>query len=91
MNYRNNMRSRGYQTPMQARRCDYVQTPYTVPDKCGKVNVPDDVISLAMVYTVSQCWKNITDGSIGLDRGTIFDELNKPFKGYECKKGGCAR
>ncbi len=76
---------------MQNRRCEYAQNTCPEVSKCGKVNIPDGVISLAVVYTVPQCWKNITDGCFGLDRGTIFDELDKPFKGYTCKKGGCAR
>ena len=44
--------------------------------------------SLAMVYSVSQSWRLINDGYEGFERGTIFDELNKPFFGDKCKRGG---
>lgn len=44
--------------------------------------------SLAMVYSASQCWRQINDGCEGFERGTIFDELNKPFMGDKCKNGG---
>lgn len=44
--------------------------------------------SLAMVYSASQCWRQINDGCEGFARGTIFDELNKPFMGDKCKNGG---
>ena len=49
----------------------------------------DNYTSLAMVYTISQRWRFITDDENGLKRGTIFDELNKPFYGDQCKRGGC--
>ena len=57
-------------------------------DDCGKVRVPDGYPSLAMVYTVSQCWRLINDGTEGFERGTVFDELNKPFYGDKCCKNG---
>ena len=44
--------------------------------------------SLAMVYAASQCWRMISDDCVGFERGTIFDELNKPFMGDKCKNGG---
>ena len=48
--------------------------------------------SLAVVYTVNQRWRFINDGCEGFDRGTIFDELNKPFYGDKyCKNGGCCK
>ena len=50
------------------------------------VNVPNGVQSLAMVYTISQSWRGIDDSECGFCRGTIFDELDKPFYGYECKR-----
>ena len=50
------------------------------------VNVPDGIRSLAMVYTVSQSWRGIDDGECGFCRGTIFDELDKPFYGDSCKR-----
>ncbi len=47
--------------------------------------------SLAMVYSVSQTWRYISDGCEGFDRGTIFDELHKPFFGDKCKRGGACK
>jgi len=37
--------------------------------------------SLAMVYVPVQKWENIYTPSVGLERGTIFKELDKPFYG----------
>lgn len=72
-------RNASYRTerPSPVRSCD-----------CGSVDIPDGYTSLAMVYTVSQCWRLINDGSDGFERGTIFDELNKPFYGDKCCKNG---
>ncbi len=106
MNYRNNMRNRSIQQNMQNiprnrfpdMTCDdsCIRLPEQSISKlqcetCGKVIVPDGYVSLAIVYPVSQCWRMITDGCAGLDRGTIFDELDKPFKGDKCKRGGSCK
>ena len=56
------------------------------------ITATENAPSLAMVYTVSQHWRFINDGCEGFDRGTIFDELNKPFYGDKCcKNGGCCK
>lgn len=47
-----------------------------------------DGCPLAMVYAVDQQFRNIHDPAIGLARGTIFAELDLPFKAAE---GGCKR
>jgi hypothetical protein len=47
---------------------------------------------LAMVYPVKQGWCSIYDPEIALMNGTIFEELNKPFKKVGCStkcKEGC--
>ena len=47
---------------------------------------------LAMVYPVKQGWCRIYDPEIALVNGTIFEELNKPFKKVGCStkcKEGC--
>ena len=45
---------------------------------------------IAMVYPVSQEWKNIYDTEIALINGTIFEELDKPFYMSGCSlNGGC--
>ena len=62
--------------------------PCSQSQQLGKqtVNVPDGVRALAMVYTVSQTWRGIDDTECGFCRGTIFDELDKPFYGDKCQR-----
>ena len=43
----------------------------------------DQPISLAMAYVPTQQWKDLYDTSLGLQRGTIFSQLDKPFIGEE--------
>ena len=50
------------------------------------VNVPDGVQTLAMVYSISQKWRGIDVTDCGFCRGTIFDELDKPFYGDKCNR-----
>ncbi|MBQ7292424.1 MAG: spore coat associated protein CotJA [Clostridia bacterium] len=38
---------------------------------------------LAMVYAVKQQFRNINEPAVGLSRGTIFAELDLPFKAGE--------
>lgn len=40
-------------------------------------------ISFAMAYVPYQSWGKTYDPAIGLQRGTIFPELDKPFLGEE--------
>ncbi len=40
-------------------------------------------ISLAMVYAPSQKWEDLYETGLGLERGTIFAQLDKPFIGEE--------
>ena len=42
---------------------------------------------IAMAYVPWQEWSNIYEVQKGFRRGTIFEELDKPFQG----KGGCNR
>ncbi len=84
MNYRNNVhRMQRYPQP-ERRNPEPCQ-----PEPCTSTFSKDTVASLAMVYPISQCWRLINDGHEGFERGTIFDELNKPFFGDKCKKGIC--
>ena len=41
--------------------------------------------SLAMVYAVKQEYRKLYDPEISLLNGTIFEELNKPFKRGSCR------
>ena len=36
---------------------------------------------IGMAYVPYQQWKNIYDPAVGIDRGTIFEDLDKPFLG----------
>ena len=45
---------------------------------------------LGMVYSPYQEWQNLYCGEKAFERGTIFAELDKPFKGYKCTKGVCS-
>lgn len=44
-------------------------------------------LPIAMAYVPWQEWKNIYAAEKALCRGTIFEELDKPFSG----KGGCCK
>jgi len=73
MNNRNGNRRhrRGYETAVGPKRT---------------VNVPDGVRALAMVYGIPQNWRGIDNTECGFNRGTIFNELDKPFYGDKCKR-----
>lgn len=40
-----------------------------------------DNLPLAMAYVPMQKWKDIYEADVGLDRGTMFSELDLPFLG----------
>ncbi|MBQ9744038.1 MAG: spore coat associated protein CotJA [Clostridia bacterium] len=45
---------------------------------------------IAMVYGISQEWKNLYDIELGLSYGTVFEELNLPLEKTGCSGGrGC--
>ena len=46
---------------------------------------PVPAMPIAMAYVPWQTWKNVYEAQKGLCRGTIFQELDKPFQGA----GGC--
>lgn len=45
--------------------------------------------AFAMVYSPQQSFRNIYCEEDALMRGTIFEELDKPFYGPACMGGGC--
>lgn len=67
-NYRNHsMQRNDYRQPAMNVCCDH-----------------DDVLEgmpLAMAYVPWQIWRNLYDVEKGFSCGTIFEELNKPFRG----------
>ena len=42
---------------------------------------PDDSLQLAMVYSPYQSWRLLLSPDDALARGTLFEELYKPFRG----------
>ena len=40
-----------------------------------------DTLPLAMSYVPFQKWRDLYSAEVGLERGTIFSELDKPFLG----------
>lgn len=40
-----------------------------------------DNLPLAMAYVPMQKWRDIYEADVGLDRGTMFAELDLPFLG----------
>ena len=40
-----------------------------------------DSFPLAMSYVPMQKWRDLYSADVGLERGTIFSELDKPFLG----------
>ena len=72
----------------------YSRNPASVPamDRCT-VQVPEttpsckDDMVLAMAYVPWQEWKNLYSAEKAFCKGTIFEDLDKPFSG----KGGCCK
>ena len=43
--------------------------------------------ALAMAYCPMQVWRQVYDPNAGFNKGTVFAELDKPFRGREeCPK-----
>ena len=40
---------------------------------------------LAMAYVPKQSWEDVYSADVGLSRGTLFPELDKPFLGRRTK------
>ncbi|NLZ45903.1 MAG: spore coat associated protein CotJA [Clostridiales bacterium] len=58
-------------------------------ESCGEPTgrFPEEM-PLAMCYVPMQKWDKIYDPVTGLQRGTIFAELDKPFIGEEAVRSG---
>lgn len=76
------------QDNMRRRGCGQMpstEAPYPV---CHDMRTTCDELSsmpIAMAYVPWQEWRNIYEAEKGFHKGTIFEELNKPF----CGIGGC--
>lgn len=65
-----------------------VVTPEPPYPACRDVQICCDELNnmpIAMAYVPWQEWRNICEAEKGFHSGTIFEELNKPFRGI----GGC--
>lgn len=82
-NYNNNMR--GY--PRHIPPTPEPEMPQVSNICCNVTTDMLDGLPLAIAYVPWQDWKCIYDPLKGLLRGTIFEELDKPFIG----KGGCMK
>ena len=71
------------------------QRPQREPRRENTVSCPQNQTQgrpIAMVYGVKQEYCAIYDPEIGLENGTMFEELNKPFYKSGCRgkgKEGC--
>lgn len=45
-----------------------------------------DSLPLAMAYVPMQQWRDLYSADVGLQRGTIFSQLDKPFLGRRAEK-----
>ncbi len=54
-------------------------------DGCDKGNMPIDKMMPAMAFVPWQDWEDLYDMEKGLERGTIFAQLDKPYIGRPVK------
>lgn len=85
---------RNYRRQNNERRTDCVKSPEyrsgrdTVDDyKCKSPVYPG--VSLAMVYSPCQAFDDLYEAEVGMERGTIFKELDKPFMPTPCNERWC--
>lgn len=74
--------------PCQRRTNGVYVTPVLDNGYYVKLELGEKSPSLAAVYGISQTWRGIDDSCVGFERGTVFNELDKPFMGDKCKNGG---
>lgn len=57
---------------------------------CARCAIPDVTVypSLSMVYPPRQVWRSLYNADEGLCVGTIFRELDLPFRGGCCQRMG---
>lgn len=70
----------GNQAPESTKRGDQPSIMCEQPDSALPKEMP-----IAMLYVPYQSWRKIYDTQVGLERGTIFEELDKPFIGERTK------
>ena len=47
----------------------------------GNMQINNEQMPIAMAYVPRQSWQKIYENDKGFMRGTIFEQLDKPFKG----------
>ena len=67
--------------------CGYTPLRRSVRGVTGGCDTPHASQHLAMVYSPVQEWKDIYCSEKALMNGTLFAELDKPFKGYKSGRG----
>ncbi len=60
----------------------------TVSDCAEPTTVLPKEMPIGMCYVPMQQWGELYSAEVGLSRGTIFPELDKPFIGEEAVKNG---
>lgn len=70
----------GTRLPESANRSDPPSIECEQPDTALPKEMP-----IAMLYVPYQSWRKLYDHQIALERGTIFEELDKPFIGERLK------
>lgn len=66
----------------EVRRVEAPREVLRKPD-CSEYCQMSDDCALAMAYVPSQKFQKIYPSEVGLERGTIFEELDKPFLGRQ--------
>ncbi len=77
--------------PKPAQPCQPVVQPEPKPACCDDKTRYDELsdMPIAMAYVPWQEWRSLYEAEKGFHIGTIFEELDKPFKGI--RMGGCCR
>ncbi len=77
--------------PQPAQPCPSAVSPEPKPACCDDRDRYDELndMPVAMAYVPWQEWRNLYEAEKGFHIGTIFEELDKPFRGI--RMGGCCR
>ncbi|RGK85145.1 spore coat associated protein CotJA [Dorea formicigenerans] len=75
------MQNYRYRSPGNSRGC--MRQPDSSRELCAGIAL--DQMPVTMAYVPWTKWRNIYEAEKGLRRGTIFQDLDKPFRGI----GGC--
>ena len=79
--------NRRYSAPCPMKDTSYGRGESTAPATCRTPVYPG--VSLAMVYSPCQAFADLHEPDVGIERGTIFKELDKPFYPTPCNERWC--